>query len=119
MCRIDYLTTHAKPELLYPNIAYVLRLLLKSHLTIYSMRPNFSACASAYDKFSKNSSIYKFNNTPHGIFSDPGRKPSSLITYEGCKVLCGTGTQFYAWAAISSTITTWVMMMTKLCNSNH
>lgn len=73
------------------------------------MRPNFTACYDEFLAFSQHNTTYSFNGTPHGIFSDPSRKPP-LITYEGCKHLCGPGTQYYTWADISSTITTWVMM---------
>lgn len=75
------------------------------------MRPNFTACSDTFLEFSRHNSIYNFNGTPYGIFSDPSRKPP-LITYEGCKHFCGPGTQYYAWADISSTITTWVMIVT-------
>ena len=45
-------------------------------------------------------------------FSDRARQPP-LTTYEGCKHFCGPGTQYYAWADISSTITTWVMVTAR------
>ena len=32
-----------------------------------------------------------------------------LITYEGCRELCGTGSQYYAWKDAAATITTWVL----------
>ena len=35
--------------------------------------------------------------------------PLTQITYEGCKVLCGSGSAYYPWAEISATITTWVL----------
>lgn len=77
------------------------------------MRPNFTACSDIFLGFSRHNSIYNFNGTPYGIFSDPSRKPP-LITYEGCKHFCGPGTQYYAWADISSTITTWVFPVVGL-----
>lgn len=32
-----------------------------------------------------------------------------LITYEGCRQLCGSGIEYYPWANASQTVTTWVL----------
>ncbi|KAI4181566.1 MAG: hypothetical protein L6R41_006553 [Letrouitia leprolyta] len=68
------------------------------------MRPNFETCgqdflAHAHDRYSK----YIFNGT-----NRVGDQPP-LITVEGCKKLCGAGTEYYPWKDAANTITTWVL----------
>lgn len=36
------------------------------------------------------------------------RNSSTQITLEGCKALCGKGTDWYPWSKQASTLTTWV-----------
>ena len=79
---------------------------------LYTMVPNFTACKIKFYEFSSNNSTYNFTGKVHGILSDRARRPP-LTTYEGCNHFCGTGTQYYAWADISSTITTWVMVTAR------
>ena len=89
------------------------------------MRPNFADCgkefvAHSHDIYSQ----YLFNGTVQGIIS---ADPPPLLTREGCKKLCGTGTQYYEWHVnehvrpgtwfadsikrkdAANTITTWVL----------
>jgi hypothetical protein len=37
------------------------------------------------------------------------RNDETQISREGCLQLCGTGTQFYPWKDVSSTLTTWIL----------
>lgn len=76
------------------------------------MGPNFTHCSKVFNDFSSHNGTYNFTGKVYGIFSDPAKRPP-LITYEGCKQLCGTGTAYYGWADMSPTITTWVMVMAK------
>ena len=82
------------------------------------MRPNFKYCADVFANFSKTNSTYNYTGNPRGIFSDPARKPP-LITYQGCKDLCGSGSEYYDWASISTIITTWVMVTVNDSSSAH
>ncbi|MCJ1266148.1 hypothetical protein MMC22_006030, partial [Lobaria immixta] len=71
------------------------------------MRPDFEACGKEF--FSHSSDIYSkyvYNGSVHGILQ--ASRPV-LITVEGCRALCGTGTAYYAWKDCSNTITTWVL----------
>ena len=59
------------------------------------MRPDFAACGSEFLNHSTDLySQYIYNGTVHGIL-DAARP--TLITVDGCRKLCGTGTQYYAW----------------------
>lgn len=114
---IIYLSGSSKPALRQSNNTSAIMAALKEWFAFNStMKPNFTACGVRFSDFSKDNSTYNFSGTPLGIFSDPSRKPP-LITYEGCKLFCGSGTQYYAWSDISSTITTWVMMIAKPSHS--
>ncbi|KAF2150485.1 hypothetical protein K461DRAFT_308399 [Myriangium duriaei CBS 260.36] len=46
-----------------------------------------------------------FNGKPYRIT----KNESSQITYPGCRTLCGTGSDYYPFSTISSTITTWIL----------
>lgn len=72
------------------------------------VRPDFASCG---DEFLNHSSDlygkYLYNGTVHGILN--AARPT-LITLEGCKELCGTGTpDYYPWQDSANTITTWVL----------
>ena len=82
------------------------------------MRPNFTLCAEVFANFSANNSTYNFTGKHYGILSNPTRIPS-LITYKGCKALCGPGSEYYSWASISTIITTWVMVIVNGSNCTH
>ena len=71
------------------------------------MRPDFQACGNAF--FNHSADIYSkylYNGSVRGILQSA--KPT-LITLEGCRQLCGTGTSYYPWKDASNTITTWVL----------
>jgi hypothetical protein len=61
--------------------------------------------ANCWRKFndSTNQSLYGYNSTDTGL---PGQRP--VITYHGCKELCGGGADTYSWMEIANSITTWV-----------
>ena len=61
------------------------------------MRPNFEACgqeflAHAWDRYPQ----YIFNGT-NRVAASAGNQQPPLITLEGCRKLCGAGTEYYAW----------------------
>ena len=61
------------------------------------MRPNFGECRNVFLNHSADLySHYVYNGTVHGILN--GARPT-LITVDGCKKLCGTGSQYYPWYA--------------------
>lgn len=69
------------------------------------MRLNLNNCG---DKFNSGAyPNYAYNGTIRGILGDVKPRPS-LITVQGCRDLCGEGSDYYAWRDISTTITTWV-----------
>jgi hypothetical protein len=63
---------------------------------------NLVTCAWKFDN-STNQSLYGYNSTDTGL---PGERP--VITYHGCKELCGGGADIYSWMDIANSITTWV-----------
>ena len=110
-------TALSKPDLrLFKNISVIPAAFFEWFAFDCIMGSNFTACGVVFSNFSKDNNTYNFTGKPRGIFSDSSRKPP-LITYEGCKHFCGSGTQYYAWVDISSTITTWVMMIAKPSHS--
>lgn len=72
---------------------------------------NFTVCGDIFLNTSGpggSSRQYSYNGTVHGILAHSSKQPP-LITYEGCKQLCGTDNEYYDWADIASTITTWLL----------
>lgn len=74
------------------------------------MRPNFTECGLEF--LSHSSTLYSkyiFNGSTSGIgLPDDSARPI-LMTWQGCRQLCGTGTDYYTWREASNTITTWVL----------
>jgi hypothetical protein len=66
---------------------------------------NFTQCGQTY--MSDPSLIARYNYSSH-VLNIPAN-PLTQITYEGCTALCGSGNEYYPWAEISATITTWVL----------
>ena len=61
------------------------------------MRPDFAACRTDFlDHSADLYSQYIYNGTVRGILNDA--RPT-LITVEGCKKVCGAGSQYYPWYA--------------------
>lgn len=74
------------------------------------MRPNFTECALEF--FSHSSTLYSkyiFNVSTSGLGLPDDSARSILMTWQGCRSLCGTGTDYYTWREASNTITTWVL----------
>lgn len=70
-------------------------------------RLDFAACGIEFLNHSSDIySKYVYNGSIHGILQ-ASRPP--LITVEGCRAVCGTGTGYYPWKDCSNTITTWVL----------
>ena len=66
---------------------------------------NFTACGQRY--MTSPNLIARWNYTgPTRLIPN---NPETQITYEGCKVLCGTEPHWYSWDIASNTITTWVL----------
>jgi hypothetical protein len=61
-----------------------------------------AACQAAFNN-SPNKSQYGYNRTDTGL---AGEQP--VITYQGCRELCGSGADTYSWMDIANSITTWV-----------
>lgn len=74
------------------------------------MRPNFTECGLEF--FSHSTTLYSkyiFNGSTSGIgLSDNSTSPI-LMTWQGCRQICGTGVEYYTWREASNTITTWVL----------
>ncbi|KAL8876837.1 MAG: hypothetical protein Q9198_005032 [Flavoplaca austrocitrina] len=71
------------------------------------MRPDFEACGQEFVRGSKDIySHYVYTGTVRGVLQSA---EASLITVEGCRALCGTGTGYYPWKDSSNSITTWVL----------
>ena len=69
---------------------------------------NLTACGIEFT--TGNYPNYTYNGTVRGIWKNLEPKPP-LITVQGCKKLCGEGSQYYPWVDVSSTITTWVKFL--------
>ncbi|KAF2086200.1 hypothetical protein K490DRAFT_45208, partial [Saccharata proteae CBS 121410] len=66
---------------------------------------NFTECAATYLSNKTLQDHYGWTGDVIGIAKDP----SSQITLQGCKAVCGTGSDYYPWSTVSSTITTWIL----------
>lgn len=78
---------------------------------LFMMRPNFTVCGELFIQTSGPGGVnerHRYHGTVHGILSHSS-DPLPLITLEGCRKLCGTGSEYYAWPDIASTITTWLL----------
>ena len=63
------------------------------------MPPNFEECSADFLAHAKDLySQYIFNGTDGTV---AGGIQSPLITVEGCKRLCGSGTQYYPWYVLA------------------
>lgn len=96
------------------SIAFSISVLLllcreKCHqLSLLTMRPDFQTCGSEFLNHSTDLySRFIYNGSVRGVLS--AARPL-LITVEGCKEICGTGTpDYYSWTDASNTITTWIL----------
>ncbi|KAL9037688.1 MAG: hypothetical protein Q9214_005587 [Letrouitia sp. 1 TL-2023] len=70
--------------------------------------PNFTACGDLFKKGANSTyAQYQYHGPVSGLYAH--NPPPLLITIDGCKDICGTGTQYYPWGESSATITTWVL----------
>jgi hypothetical protein len=68
-------------------------------------RVDFTKCAATY---ASNVTLQNAWNWPGPIIGLT-RNDTSLISREGCRHVCGTGTAYYPWKDVSSTLTTWIL----------
>lgn len=77
--------------------------------------PNFTNCSKMFIRAIGNPSLnlseftqYNYTGTVSGPLSKIAG-PRTIITLEGCRKICGTGSDYYEWKDSSATITTWVL----------
>ena len=70
------------------------------------MRINFTECAAIYKNDVTLQEQFRWDGPTPGITD---RDNTTQITREGCRQLCGTGTGYYSWKEVSSTLTTWIL----------
>ena len=79
---------------------------ISNHLP--SMRLDLTACALKFENYTNHSyTNYTYNGPIRGILKNVNPRPP-LITVQGCNHLCGSGSDYYSWTDVSTTITTWV-----------
>ena len=66
------------------------------------MRPNFAECAQDFIQNARDRYPQYIYNGTDGL-AQSGAQPT-LITLDGCKKLCGTGTEYYEWYTFLSKI---------------
>lgn len=76
-----------------------------SHETHDMRDTNFTECSRKYLNDPAAIAQYNYSGTVRLITPNP----STQISYEGCKALCGTGNDWYPWPVIATTITTWTL----------
>lgn len=69
------------------------------------MPMNFDECAQRYMNNATLQTLWRWNGSIIGI----ERNHTTQISREGCLHVCGTGTNYYPWKDVSSTITTWLL----------
>lgn len=68
-------------------------------------RVNFTECGERY--MSNASLIEQYHYSGRVRLIPPN--PNTQITYHGCVALCGVESEYYPWAIISATLTTWIL----------
>ncbi|KAL1645191.1 hypothetical protein SLS58_003897 [Diplodia intermedia] len=68
-------------------------------------QPDFAQCGKDSIKNITAQALYGWTGKVIGITPNN----SSQISSEGCRALCGTGSNYYPWSLASSTITTWIL----------
>lgn len=78
--------------------------------------PNFAKCSEAFiwalgnpDLNLRNLTQYSYNGSVYGPLSKLNDTIRTIVTLEGCRKICGTGSDYYDWKVSSATITTWVL----------
>ncbi|CAD6566990.1 MAG: hypothetical protein ASARMPRED_000454 [Alectoria sarmentosa] len=67
--------------------------------------PNYTYIHTNYTYTHPN---YTWNGPIRGIYKNL-KPPVALITLQACRDICGEGPDYYTWAQLSNTITTWVL----------
>ncbi|MCJ1428298.1 hypothetical protein MMC29_006207 [Sticta canariensis] len=74
------------------------------------MAPNFAECRIKFLNTSSYDKSFIYDGPTRGIFATNATRDNvTLITVAGCRRLCQTGNEYYAWKDSSATITTWVL----------
>lgn len=73
---------------------------------------NFTACGILFEQNATNIELYGYHGPAPGLLG--GQERPSLITLQGCLILCGAGYQRYPWSTAAATITTWVLPLIGL-----
>ncbi|EOD52434.1 putative glutamine-dependent nad(+) synthetase protein [Neofusicoccum parvum UCRNP2] len=68
-------------------------------------QPNFEQCGKDYMANATAQALFGWRGPVIGIAPNN----QSQVTTEGCKILCGTYSDYYPWSLASSTITTWIL----------
>lgn len=83
--------------------------------------PNFAICSQEFIRAIGNLSLnltnltqFSYNGSVHGPLSRLDDKKRTIVTLEGCRKICGTGSDYYEWKNSSATITTWVLPVVGL-----
>lgn len=78
--------------------------------------PNFTICSQDFIQAFSNSSLnlqnlthFRYNEPVYGPLSRLNNSNRTIVTLEGCRIICGTGSDYYDWKDSSATITTWVL----------
>ena len=80
------------------------------------MTTNFVECRSKFLNHSTDLySNFVYRGPTDRAFASADRPAS--ITLNGCRELCGTGTDYYSWKDASNTITTWVLSIGEIANA--
>ncbi|KAJ8108993.1 hypothetical protein OPT61_g7778 [Boeremia exigua] len=66
---------------------------------------SFDECGSRFREDAGLRSLWGWNGTIVGL----DRDPNTQISRQGCLHVCGHGTDYYPWADVSGTITTWIL----------
>ncbi|EKG16653.1 hypothetical protein MPH_06107 [Macrophomina phaseolina MS6] len=67
--------------------------------------PDFTQCGKDFMSNATAQALYGWKGSVIGI----AQNRTSQISTEGCRILCGTHSDYYPWSVASSTITTWIL----------
>lgn len=77
---------------------------------------NFTKCSREFIQAIRYPSLnlwnltqFTYNASVYGQLSKIEDVDRTIITLEGCRKICGTGSDYYDWKDSSATITTWVL----------
>lgn len=74
------------------------------------MRINLTECAAIYRSNVTLQNTYPWYGPTPGIEeNNQTLNRQNQITRAGCRAVCGTGTAYYSWEEVSSTLTTWIL----------